>query len=295
MTTTLSHISRDQSQLLQDAVSEIIKAVDPEKIICYGTRTNINEAWSCFIRSDQSRTSMHFDFLIITREGRKEKEHEVFDKISKCEKETVHITAIVHSIFAVNEALEKEMPFFTNVYEKGVIVYDSGNTPLICPEIKKLSKEDCIENRKRYWNKWFFLAKRFYEAACNCALNDRNDVAVFMLHQAVELTCIAVLRTCIGYRPSTHNLKRLFFLIENFTSDVGLVFPRSTNEEVELFNVLYRAYADVRYKEEYSISADTVSVLTQRVKELLIIAENLYQDKVNELIKNMDHEKTNYA
>lgn len=295
MVTTLSHISEHQSQLLQDAISEIVKTVDPEKIICYGTRANINEVWSCFIRADQSRTCMHFDFLIITREGRKEKEHEVFDKISKCEKETMHITAVVHSISAVNEALEKGMAFFTNVYDKGVIVYDSGNTPLISPELNKLTKEDLIENRKRYWNKWFCLAKRFYETACNCVANDRNDVAVFMLHQAVELTCIAALRTCIGYRPSTHNLKRLFFLIENFTLNMRLVFPRSTNEEAELFNILYRAYSDVRYKEEYSISANTVFVLTQRVKELLVITENLYHDKLNEITKDRDNEKANYS
>lgn len=52
-----------------------------------------------------------------------------------------------------------------------------------------------------------------------------------------------------------------------------------TKEETELFNVLHRAYSDVRYKEEYKVSGDTVLILIERVKSMLDFAEEIYQGK----------------
>ena len=92
----------------------------------------------------------------------------------------------------------------------------------------------------------------------------------------------------MGYKPSTHNLKRLFSIMENFTSECIRIFQRSTNEEKELFDALCRAYSEVRYKEEYEISAQIVSALIGRVKLFLTLAEKLYLGKIRELEEYID-------
>jgi uncharacterized protein len=58
------------------------------------------------------------------------------------------------------------------------------------------------------------------------------------------------------------------------------IFPCITKEEKELFKILQKAYSDSRYKEEYNISLDKVTLLTDRVRELQIIAESLYTDRI---------------
>jgi HEPN domain-containing protein len=178
----------------------------------------------------------------------------------------------------VKEELMKGNTFFVTVCQNGLAVYDGDkSSSLVLPSIKGVAS--AIEKIDERWSKWFGLAERFYGTAVDCATNERSDIAVFMLHQTVESACIAVIRIQTGYRPATRNLKRLLALMENFTLHGLVIFPRITKEETELFNVLHRAYSDVRYKEEYKISGDTVFILIERVKSLLDVAEEIYQGK----------------
>ena len=174
---------------------------------------------------------------------------------------------------------------FDTLYQRGILVYDKTSVPLSIPSDERLNGiEQAVFNQNN--QRKLDLARMFYEAACDCVTDGRNDVGVFMLHQAVELTCIALLRTCLGYRPTTHNIRKLFLLIDNITPDVSQLFPRSTTLEVEIFNTLQRAYSDVRYKDGYTASADRVFILLDRVRELLMIASTLCQDKWNQIIKH---------
>lgn len=98
-----------------------------------------------------------------------------------------------------------------------------------------------------------------------------------MLHEAVQHTCMALLRAVIGYRSTTHNISRLLALIENLSKVPSLIFPYITKEEKKLFLLLRHAYSDARYKEEYAVPAEKVAILIERVKQLMDVAEQLYQ------------------
>lgn len=106
-----------------------------------------------------------------------------------------------------------------------------------------------------------------------------------MLHQATEHTCIAVIKACIDYRASTHNLSKLLALTENFTPYPSWVFPQISEDEIALFKLLLCAYSDVRYCENFSMPMEKAKILRQRIKDLQRIAEALYYDKIRE-IKN---------
>ena len=283
-----SHIPQSDATNFQDQITLIVKALDPVSIICYGVRTEIKELWSCFLNTSQRESRVHIDLLIITKEPTKAKEHESFDKINRiCDAGAIQLLAVIHCVTAVKEALANGNAFFSQVFTKGEVVYqnDAASEAI---SLKVLTPLEIVERAKRHWTKWFFLGMNFYKSACESAQKKRSDVAVFLLHQSVELMSIAVITTCMGYKPSTHNLKRLFSIMENFTSDCIRIFPRSTNEEIELFDVLCKAYSEVRYKEEYDISAKIVSVLIGRVNLFQILAEKLYLSKVVELERHID-------
>lgn len=82
-------------------------------------------------------------------------------------------------------------------------------------------------------------------------------------------------------------------LIDNVTTDVCRLFPRSTAQEIEIFNTLQRAYSDVRYKDGYTVSAEKVFILLDRVSELLTIAATLCQNKWSKISKNEEHGQGN--
>jgi uncharacterized protein len=275
---TLDHVNDQQQQLFEEIISRIVSVVNPVRIICYGNRTHRDGIWSCFIATSYTRIYTDYDLLIVTSESQPEKERELLQKLSDSEEETVHITAVAHSIAAVNEALQKGSTFFSTAFQKGVVVYDQANASFEFLMVQESA--NIIEKTEKHWNKWFGLAGRFYSSAVDSATDGRNDVAVFMLHQTVELACNAAIRTQTGYRPTTHNLKRLLAMMENFTLNCLVIFPRITKEETELFNVLYRAYSDVRYKEEYKVSGDSVFILIERVNDLLGLVKALYQEKL---------------
>lgn len=278
MSATLDHINEHQRRLFEESISRIVATLNPVKIICYGNRTHHDGMWSCFLPSPSARIYTDYDLFIITPASQPEKEHQLLDKLGKCEMETVHVTAVIHTVFSVKEELMKGNTFFVTVCQNGLAVYDGDkSSSLVLPSKKGVA--GAIEKIDEHWSKWFGLAERFYGTAVDCATNERSDIAVFMLHQTVESACIAVIRIQTGYRPATHNLKRLLALMENFTLHGLAIFPRITKEETELFNVLHRAYSDVRYNEEYKISGDTVFILIERVKSLLDVAEEIYQGK----------------
>ncbi|MBK7652179.1 MAG: HEPN domain-containing protein [Flammeovirgaceae bacterium] len=169
---------------------------------------------------------------------------------------------------AVNINLEQGNPFFTTLYNNGVLVYDSNRVPLSVPVSSDTNKSFNEGNQRK-----FDLAQMFYETACDCATEGRNDVAVFMFHQAIELTCIALLRICLGYKPTTHSIKKLFMLIENVTPRrLNKYSPDQLMKKRSFFNILQRAYSDVRYKESYSVSGDKVFMLLERVHEFQVMA-----------------------
>lgn len=292
MQTLLPYIAESQQMLIQETISEIAEAVTPEKIVCYGIRIESSRHWSSFGQEPQDNVFTALDLLIILHEKDKGKRESVSDIVENLSSDSIKLIAVVHSMDAVNTNLETGNPFFDTLYQRGILVYDNNRVPLSMPSSESLNGiERAAFNQNNH--RKLDLARMFYETACDCVTHGRTDVGVFMLHQAVELTCIALLRTCLGYRPTTHNIKKLFLLIDNITPDVSQLFPRSTTQEIEIFNTLQRAYSDVRYKDGYTASADRFFILLDRVRELLMIASTLCQDKWNQIIKHEEHEQGN--
>lgn len=278
MQTTFINLPSSQEQNLKQAITGIAADIDPEKIICYGTRTWLDNTWSGFDPVLASNISTDFDLLIITKPGQKLKDHEVLDRVAGYITQETRIVAIVHSLYAVTEALEQGRPFFSTVYKHGILVYDSSGIPLTIPRpTDKLDHQMEIES---YCDHHFGLSTKFFDGASYYITSGSAALAVFMLHQATEHACMALIKACLGYRPTTHNLSRLLALTENFSALPSYLFPQTSDEEEELFKTLLRAYSDVRYTENFKMPIEKAEILRKRVKELQEIAIDLYEKKV---------------
>lgn len=275
MPDVLFKMSDRQREVFFETISRVADAVKPEAIICYGSRKTNREVWSAFSHSTTLDFHVHYDILIITRSGEKCKDHEVFDKVNQLSSEALRLIPVVHSLKAVQEAIQKGSRFFTTVCRKGVLVYGEAK-----PEVGFESAETCPYDQS-HWIHHFGLAKQFLDGAEHYLSNAQPSLSVFMLHQATEHACIAIIQACLGYRSATHSLSRLLALTENISPELTGLFPRHTEEERELFSLLAHAYSDVRYRQAFTISLEDAKTLFERVKELIGIAERIYNEVPN--------------
>lgn len=290
MLTALTHLSKTQLSEMVQLVEKIVQKINPDKIICYGTRTTITQDWSCFLDGDGYREIIYpstYDLLIITNEGEKREDHILNQMVDQqAESLGCEVTSVVHRLSSVNADLENGNRFMSTIYQKAVLVYNGSDSPLTMPS-KELSLADIISKAEEAWIKYFGIAQRFMKSATDC-LNERwYEQALFNLHQAVQHSCVALIRVFTGYRPTTHSLSKLLALIENFSSEPMTIFPRTTKEETELFNLLNRAYSDARYNEQFTVPAEKATLLVNRGKEFSIMAERLYTGKIITMKDNL--------
>jgi HEPN domain-containing protein len=260
--TSLHRFSPKQRRLLERLVPMIVRAVQVEKIVLYG---GSDPALPPSLAS--------FDLLIITREDERRSDYELQDIIESRCRETAAVTALVHDIAYVNKKLQERQYFFSTVLHEGTLLYDARRTPLAeagipdWEEVRMMAEKD--------FDRWTRVARDFFHSA-EFILGKRSwNTATFFLHQAAEQCYQAILLTFMGYKPTTHNLDKLRRYTNRFSVELALLFPLDNEEEEDLFRLLSSGYVSARYKEEFIITEREVSILIERIRRLLDIAERV--------------------
>lgn len=272
MSSALPNMGELQGQVLVESISRVADAFKPEAIICYGKRQTSHEVWSAFKQVSRPDVRSHYDILIITRPEEKYKDHEVLDKINQLNSESIRLIPVIHNIKAAQEAIQKGSRFFTTVCKNGIILYGEAK-----PEVGLVEKVS-HKSDESYWAHHFGLANQFLSGAEHYLSNANPSLSVFMLHQATEHACIAIIHACLGYRSTTHNLNRLLALTENISLELSDLFPRHTDSETELFKTLVQAYGDVRYSQSFTVPFEQAKTLFGRIKEFISATERVYHE-----------------
>lgn len=86
------------------------------------------------------------------------------------------------------------------------------------------------------------------------------------------------------YKPKTHNLWKLRKKTKPYSKELFEVFQTETDKQEEhLFDLLKRGYVDARYREDYVITSDELSVLTERVGKMIPIVEKYCKEKIKSI------------
>lgn len=279
MNTSLSHLPEHKQKQLTEIAAIIVKAVDPEKVILFGSHAT--GRWVEHRYTEGGITYEYisdYDILVITKSGETRKDYEVQDLIeNRCVYKTP-VTVITHDIDFINKMLTEGQYFFTDIEKEGILLYDAGTTPLA--ERKPLSRAEAKGIAQQYYDQWYGVAKEFYTSALLNFEVKQLKVSVFNLHQATERTYNAIILVQTGYKPKTHNLDKLKRYSKRFSEELEGVFPDNTPPEKHLFDLLKRGYVDARYKDHYEISAEELAHLIERVSKLQAIAERICREKI---------------
>jgi uncharacterized protein len=285
MNHSLAHLPGYKQDQLLEVTEIIVKAVDPEKIILFGSHATGRWVEDRYVEDHILHEYISdYDILVITKQDDKRKDYEVQDIIKNRCRYKNPVIVIVHDIDYVNMMLGEGHYFFSDIEKEGVMLYDAGNTPLA--ERRPLTPAEMKRIAEEYFEQWYRSAKGFYDSAILISGIDQLKIAVFNLHQAAERTYNAIELVFTGYKPNTHNLEKLKHYTRNFSKELVAVFPEDTPYEVHLFDLLKRGYVDARYKKEYVITAEELQVLIERVGRLQEVADRICREKIGKFEKD---------
>jgi predicted nucleotidyltransferase/HEPN domain-containing protein len=189
------------------------------------------------------------------------------------------VLPVIHSLHDVNEQLSRGRPFFVDIARDGIVLYEEAGHPLAHP--KPLSEEEKHAEAQRYFDQWFRLSK---EALTGAQLMLDSDIwrdGAFMLHQATERAYHCLLLTLTLYSPKSHRIKNLRSKAEDIDTRLVEAWPRDNRIARRRFELLSRAYVEARYSASYEITGEELLWLTQRVKGLQDLVEDICRERLD--------------
>ena len=191
------------------------------------------------------------------------------------------VTFVVEPIKYLNQQLEKNQYFFSDIKKEGILLYDSGEFTLAEP--KDLNLEERKQIAKDDFDVWFGSGTEFLLGVDFYSKQALLTKAAFLLHQATESFYSAILLVFTGYKPRLHDIEKLGSVASNYSDELLKIFPRDTKEQEEKFVLLKSAYTEARYNKNYKITEEQLLYLIKRIEKLKSITEEICTNRINEI------------
>lgn len=225
-----------------------------------------------------------YDIVILTRKPIGAAEYSLYEKIkdkffeNKNRPFHTHPQFINYGIEDFNYALTKAHYFETEIKRDGVVLFDSGQYKLA--RRRKLDYTEIRDRAQKYFDDKFTLALDLYENVFFDYKRTKYKLSSFHLHQSAEnlLRVIPMVFTLYGHK--SHNLSELMNAAKKHTTEVFKVFPRDTEEEKRLFDLLERAYIESRYNPDFEIVKADIDALIPKVEYLRNIVERVCRERL---------------
>lgn len=260
-----------KDQHLDELIRKIVEKFDPLKIICFGRNMVHRKSVGCF-REYTDTTSPHYHLLMIT-EATPRIEYTVQDYVNN-NLFRGKITVIAHHQQIIQEKLENKHPFYCNIFRSGHLLYTKDGLYLTdtVPYPDPIQTE---ENAKRYFEHRYEMADGFLSSANYTLGEGHYNLGVFLLHQAVEHACRAMISVHLSYKADVHHLGKLIDMTCCFSDDPIAIFPRVTENEKRLFLVLQNSYSAGRYVDSYEVDMDDAYEICTQVIAFVGVAKSL--------------------
>lgn len=225
-----------------------------------------------------------YDIVILTRKPIGAIESSLYEKIkdkffeNKNRPFHTHPQFVNYGIDDFNYALTKAHYFETEIKRDGIILYDSGTYKLA--RRRKLDYTEIKERAQKYYKEKSACIDDFV-IACNSLYNlARYKRAAFQLHQSVENLLRVIPLTFILYGHKSHDLSELMNAAKKHTTEIFKAFPRDTEEEKRLFDLLLRAYIESRYNPDFEITKEDIDALIPKIEQLRDIVEKVCCERI---------------
>jgi len=287
MKTSLRKLPKRKQDELRIVTDMIRQVVGVDKIILFGSYARgdwVEELGTNGYYKYQS----DFDLLVIVDEKKLARKLEKWDRmednILRSALVKTPVCIITHNIQYVNEMLRQGQYFFSDISKEGILIYDSKKTELVKVK-KKKSPEERRKQAAEDFEFWYNSANEFFINFRAAFDRQSYKNAAFELHQVVERLYSAILLVFTTYRPKLHDIKKLGKLAAAHDPKLLTVFPKGTDEQIRLFNLLKSAYIDSRYNKNFSITREELEWLAKRVSKLQKLTASICKKKIRSFTK----------
>lgn len=205
------------------------------------------------------------------------------DRLLRDQGLTTPTSFIVHSRREVNTALREGQYFYSDIRREGIVLYELDDEPLAEPKVRSAQQQYKIA--LGHLDSRLHFARGLMESIDLHIQKDRNKIAAFELHQAIEHAYAALLLTLTNYSPPSHNLQFLRSLAEDQDRRLTEIWPRDQRRYIAWFNTLNEAYVKARYSKHYDISEEALAWLGERTSALHLLVEKICREHLTKLQK----------
>ncbi len=133
-----------------------------------------------------------------------------------------------------------------------------------------------LQKSKQEFKSGLDKAEKCYQGAHHYRQIQAPALAMFALHQTVEMIFRTAAISLYGHEKRTHSIRSLKRFNRNLAPQLNDVFPADTQEEERLLKLLEDAYLDARYNTKYKVDHSDISTISDRVVLLLELATGLF-------------------
>lgn len=288
MKTSINYLpeqKRDELRRIVKCVLEVLPGC--EMIILYGSY-----ARNTYVDYDQRieygiRTCFMSDYDILVVTNTRFQRHVISHILSKAtdnyykgmnRNESTTVQFIDESIDDLNKAIDKNRYFYTDIKREGIMLYNSGRYKLA--RRRKQNYREIKELAEEYYNERFERGNEFLLGAIFYNEQGLHKMASFNLHQACENYYNSIILTFTLYSPQEHSLIKLSARAKTHSLESSKAFPRNTEEEKRLFDLLQDAYVQARYSLHFRITQEDIEALIPKVELLRDIARQCCEERI---------------
>ncbi|HTN20445.1 MAG TPA: HEPN domain-containing protein [Pelobium sp.] len=185
-----------------------------------------------------------------------------------------HIGCTLYSSGRLSAALREGVWSFLFYCTREHLIYDNGRTPF--PKTDMDGLLNFKEEAKRRFKSGQLAAIAFYTQAELCFQRHDFTLAIFMLHQATELTLRALVTAFNGGCQKTHSIRTLKKHVQRIAPEISQVFPDDTQTETVLLDILESAYVRARYDAGFRVSEAECRELYGRADKIQDLADEAF-------------------
>ena len=288
MKTSINYLpeqKRDELRRIVKCVLEVLPGC--EMIILYGSY-----ARNTYVDYDQRieygiRTCFMSDYDILVVTNTRFQRHVISHILSKAtdnyykgmnRNESTTVQFIDESIDDLNKAIDKNRYVYTDIKREGIMLYNSGRYKLA--RRRKQNYREIKELAEEYYNERFERGNEFLLGAIFYNEQGLHKMASFNLHQACENYYNSIILTFTLYSPKEHSLIKLSARAKTHSLESSKAFPRNTEEEKRLFDLLQDAYVQARYSLHFRITQEDIEALIPKVELLRDIARQCCEERI---------------
>lgn len=191
------------------------------------------------------------------------------------------VNFIVHELDDVNDQLSTGRYFFTDIVRDGVVLFEEPGYPLVTPQA--LAPATALGQARLYYQEMLEGAAAGLKGARFFISEGDSKPAAFQLHQAAEALYSGLLLVSTLYAPKSHNLVRLRGLADPLDPRLAEIWPADTKFRRRSFELLRAAYVKARYSPHYTIAAEELAWIQERVELLQALVKELCEERLKQL------------